>query len=54
MRDKLNEFASLEWMDSIVWWGKYILVKIDWLSSNHPGPTGFIVGVLLAVSMFGW
>ncbi|MDY4146866.1 MAG: hypothetical protein SOX98_03010 [Acidaminococcus fermentans] len=54
MRDKLNEFASLEWMDSIVRWGKHILVKIDRWTSHHPGPAGFIVGVLLAASMFEW
>lgn len=54
MRDKLNEFASLEWMDSIVRWGKYILVKIDRWTSHHPGPAGFIAGVLLAASMFEW
>lgn len=54
MRDKLNEFASMEWMDSIVWWDKYILAKIDRWTSHHPGPAGFIMGVLLAVSMFDW
>ena len=37
-----------------IWWGKYVLAIIDRWTSNHPGPAGFIVGVLLAASMFEW
>jgi hypothetical protein len=41
-------------VDSVIWWGKYILAIIDRWTSHHPGPAGFIVGVLLAASMFEW